>query len=747
MRAQGGTPRGEEPVRAPAAVPEGADGAVQRAAISLLACTDIPELLTSAMDQCLARVRGDTGTLYLLRDDGWLRLAIARGYREELLARFESLDPQTAMPAPRAVRERRPVVVPAEEFRAHHPDLAVFRRPVVFACFPLLVDDGCLGSVVVQVPPGSPSDAERRDLLLLTAVCALRLEHLLAQGKGAGMADDPRLGQAVRQIDSRSRAARLELAMSATEIGFYDWDFDSGRLIWDERLCRIFGQDPETFEERIDAFYRAVYPGDRATIDGALATARETGTFAASYRVVRPDGAVRWVKGEGRVFYDAEGRPRGMLGIVRDRTEEHLRYTRDTARREFLLSVTRAITGALSTQEVVDTAAAMVLPALGATHVTVYVSDSGGLAVAASHGFDERELEALHAQAREVPHDPELLTALERQPLFCETRADYQALYAEQLPRLPGQEAWAILPLVTAEGPVGTCVISFDRPHVFSEDDEALCIAAAGVLAQAVGRARLSDERRHQMTELQRLLLPGRIPELPGLELAVRYLPGAEGLDVGGDWYDVVAAADGHVMFVVGDVQGHSAQAAAVMGHVRVSMHAHAADEWSPAELLARGNRILCEVDTERFATALAVEVSAARDRIRVARAGHACPLLIERSGEVHEVETPGGLPMGCFEDERYPVLERELPPGATLLLYTDGLVEKRGQDIGDSLVALKTDLARWAFTDPGPDGGPPRPRDLHALADRVVASVGRVAVEDDVALLLLRRTSPPEPA
>ncbi|MBH5336360.1 SpoIIE family protein phosphatase [Streptomyces pactum] len=719
--------------------------AARAAALRLLACTDTGTLLTLLLDACLARVGGDRGALYVLRDDGRLRLAACRGYSAELQEQFATVSPHADLPAPRAVRERRPVFMPAEYFRPSYPEVADFGEPLAYVCFPLLADDRCLGAVMLRTPPQPPTGAEERDLNLLTAVGAHRLEHLLSLGDATPPGGAPRLGQTVRRIDTRSRGARLRLAVSSADIGFFDWDFATGRVVWDEPLCRIYGVSPQEFDERVESFFRVLHPADRPGVEQELNRALRTGKFSVTHRVVHPGGQLRWVKAEGRVLHDADDRPQGMLGIVQDRTEEHRRYVRDTARREFLLSVTRAITGAFSTQEVIDTAAAMVLPTLGARHIIVYVGgDTGGLAVAATHGFDAAELAALEAQVQEVPHDPELLTALERRPLFCETRADYQAVYSAGLPRLPGQEAWAILPLITAEGPVGTCVISFDRPHVFTKDDEALCIAAAGVLAQAVGRSRLTDERRRQMTELQRLMLPSTIPELPGLEIAARYLPGSKGLEVGGDWYDVVPGSDGRVMVVVGDVQGHSAQAAAVMGHVRVAMRVHARDETDPAELLVRGNDILCEVDTDRYATCVAVQVSAARDRVRVARAGHAYPLLIEPGGRVREVEVPGGVPMGCFDAQEYPVAEETLLPGATLVLYTDGLVERRGEDLGDSLAELMRSLAEWSFEEPAPGtAGERRPRDLNALADRVVASVGASPAQDDIALLLLRRTGP----
>lgn len=713
--------------------PPGAASAA--AAVRLLSCTETSELLNDLLDACLEVLHSAHGAVYLVQDDGRLRLATGRGYRQELFEQLRSISGEADLPTAKSVRERRPVFGTADQYRTGYPQVEAFRQDIGFAGWPLLIDGSCLGTVLIRTAPTPPGDVQRAQLDLLTGVGAHRLEHLLTHGEPiTGSAANPHLGQTVRMVGNRARAARLELAVAGADIGFYDWDFESGRLVCDEKLCQLFGFDPQHFEERIESFYRVLHPDDRESVDAAVTEGVKTGHVQVSYRVVHPDGTMLWVRAKGRVFSDRRGRPRGMIGVVQDRTEEHLRETRDAARREFILSVTRGIVGALSTQEVVDTAAQGVLPPLGARRLVVYVREGQRMELAGTYGYADEDLPKLLAAAELANDDPSLLKTLVAEPVFLSSREEYRAFIGDRFPPLPGQHAWAILPLDSGEGMLGVCAIGFGQPHDFTEDDRTLCVAAAGVLAQALGRARVLDQQRRQLTELQRMMLPRRIPGLPGLDLTVRYLPSSEGLEVGGDWYDVVPAPGGRVVLVIGDVQGHSAKAAAVMGHLRVAMQAYAAEGVDPGALLHRGSRILSELDTERFATCLVVEVTAARGLLRAARAGHFPPLLHAPDSGVRQLDVPGGLPLGSFSDD-YPVTEHALEPGSTLLMYTDGLVERPDEDIDVSVRALATHFAhltrhRHAHTP------------LEPLADALIAPAGPHAA-DDIALLLLHRHGP----
>ncbi|WP_165906290.1 SpoIIE family protein phosphatase [Streptomyces sp. Z26] len=732
---------------------EGPYTSLQRAALRVLACTDSSRLLGLALDACLERFGSGHGVVYLLHDDGWLRLAAVRGYADDLAERFRTVSPRTQLPAAQSVQWRRPVFGDFGEYRKDYPHVELFRQPYGFAAFPLLVDDHCLGAALLQTDGTPPTPPMVVAATMITTACAHRLEHLLALGGSVETPGGTRLGRALSLIDSRTRKTRLELAMTGADIGFFEWDFGTGRITCDERLCRMLGVRPYEFDERIGTFRAALHPDDRRAFEAARAASLDSGRFTASPRAVHAGGAVRRLAMEGRVSQDVRRRPQGLVGIVRDRTEEHRREARDAARREFLLGVTRGVTNALSTQEVIDTAAARVLPVLGARTLALFVRERHTFEPAGSYGFEDGELDRMRAEARAVADVPELLAGLLRQPSFLPSSGSFHSPFPAGSAPTGALRAWATLPVVT-QGTAGICVIGFARPHRFSEDDKALCHATAGVLAQAVDRSRVLDLRREQLTELQHLMLPGRVPDLPGLDVAVRYVPGSDGLEVGGDWYDVLPSGGDGVVVTVGDVQGHSAPAAAVMGHLRVAMQAYAKQGIGPGALLRHGNRILCDLDTERFATCTAVEVTGGNGLLRLARAGHAQPLLLEPDGRVRELPVAGGIPLGCFPngerdggdgaeagpdgaDDGYPVTEYPLPPGATLLLYTDGLVERRGEDYDASVRALADRLTRLVREDV-PTGT--EPGSLDALADALVAPARAREWHDDIALLLLRR-------
>ncbi|HET6634896.1 MAG TPA: GAF domain-containing SpoIIE family protein phosphatase, partial [Streptomyces sp.] len=297
----------------------------------------------------------------------------------------------------------------------------------------------------------------------------------------------------------------------------------------------------------------------------------------------------------------------------------------------------------------------------------------------------------------------------------------------------------AILPLLAGDRLVGSCAICYERYRTFSADDRTVLTAASGALAQAFSRAQLFDSRRRYLTELQHLMLPGRLPQPPGLQVSARYRPGSAGLDVGGDWYDAIELRDGRVSLVIGDVQGHSARAAAVMGQLRTVMRTQAAEGHGPEELMARANQTLCDLETELFATCCMVEVDARRRTLRSVRAGHPCPLLCSVDGQVSEIAADGGIPLGFFPDEEYPVVTTELPGDCMLLLYSDGLVERPGTDYTDAVDQLIEQLAWWAGTARAPGGG--AELDLDEVADRLVMPAATGPQHDDIALLLLRCT------
>jgi integral membrane sensor domain MASE1/anti-sigma regulatory factor (Ser/Thr protein kinase) len=235
-------------------------------------------------------------------------------------------------------------------------------------------------------------------------------------------------------------------------------------------------------------------------------------------------------------------------------------------------------------------------------------------------------------------------------------------------------------------------------------------------------------EREHRIAEtLQRSLLPDRLPEIPGVLLAARYLPATSDLEVGGDWYDVVQLPNGSMALAIGDVAGHGLRAASTMGQLRMALRAYALEEGSPSQVVARVRRLV-RVLVPDIATLIYLVFDPETGTLRFANAGHPPPLLVEGNGQISYLEGGLGPPLGATAHPRPDIdVEAHLDAGSTLLLFTDGLVERRGSSILEGLTRLKTLAA-----DPG--------EDLEVLCDHLLDSMVTDEVSDDIALLALRQ-------
>ncbi|MER7186087.1 ATP-binding SpoIIE family protein phosphatase, partial [Streptomyces hyaluromycini] len=217
---------------------------------------------------------------------------------------------------------------------------------------------------------------------------------------------------------------------------------------------------------------------------------------------------------------------------------------------------------------------------------------------------------------------------------------------------------------------------------------------------------------------------PRRLPGLPGGEAVARYLPTTVGLQVGGDWYDVIPLSDNHVALVIGDVQGHNASAAALMGQMRTALRAYAAEGHTPDVVVSHANRLLLDMESDLFATCCYVDVDMEDGTAWCVRAGHLSPVLRHPDGTTRITETEGGPPLGVLGQTEFPMTQLSLSPGAVLALTTDGMVESPDTDIDDGMERFARDLA-------GAD-----PAQLGLAADALLGNAHRA---DDVALLLMR--------
>jgi Stage II sporulation protein E (SpoIIE) len=201
--------------------------------------------------------------------------------------------------------------------------------------------------------------------------------------------------------------------------------------------------------------------------------------------------------------------------------------------------------------------------------------------------------------------------------------------------------------------------------------------------AEALARENdeLYREQRSVAQVLQHSLLPSMLPDITGLDLAARYVAGADDVDIGGDWYDVVILDDGRVVFVVGDVSGRGLRAATTMAELRYAFRAYATQGDAPEAILAKASRLISVGRDGHFATAVCGSIDVPGHRLDLANAGHPEPVLVA-NGDAHFIRAPVGVPLGVANPEPYSAVTVSIPMGATVLAYTDGLVERRGEHL-----------------------------------------------------------------
>lgn len=201
---------------------------------------------------------------------------------------------------------------------------------------------------------------------------------------------------------------------------------------------------------------------------------------------------------------------------------------------------------------------------------------------------------------------------------------------------------------------------------------------------------RLYAEQRTIAQTLQHALLPEDLPQFPGLQVSARYEAGAEGVDIGGDWYDLIALDDRRLLLVVGDVSGRGLRAATTMALLRFAIHAYHAQGDDPATFLPKLSGLVSVGTDRQLATVLCILIDVSRREISITNAGHLPPLLIS-ADDSHYIESQVGLPVGVDREAAYSSSTVSAPPGATLLAFTDGLVERRGESIEVGLERLRS--------------------------------------------------------
>ena len=305
----------------------------------------------------------------------------------------------------------------------------------------------------------------------------------------------------------------------------------------------------------------------------------------------------------------------------------------------------------------------------------------------------------------------------------------------QRLPELDGSTGSVyLLPLLAGAGRrSGVLVLLFGTEHGLGPDEQSLIASHAEQAARALERARVQEREHAVAVTLQRALLAESLPEIDSLDLAARYEAGSAGLEVGGDWYDVVVRPDGMVLAIVGDVAGRGITAATLMGRLRSAFQAYAYDFASPAEVL---RRLVRHVARDEMATSVVLALDPYTREVTYASAGHLPPVLVDiASAETTLLEAAGGPPLGAvpLSEVRLEEATVALPTRAALIAYTDGLIERRTESIDRGIDLVRSVMG--ATTALGAD----------RVAGRVLAeAAAREGGEDDVALLVIRSVELP---
>lgn len=579
------------------------------------------------------------------------------------------------------------------------------RAEVSLAALPLGTEGGRLGCLVLVGASADGFEAEQRRFLERYADA---IKDMSQAGPGRP-APSSLLGPALRSL----------------RVGSFVLVPDTGLIEADKTLLDLVGITPDDFDGKADTLLARALPEDMHALMSVLEPSTQAfGRRELEFRVRRPTGEMRWLSLSCRVVVSTDARPEQVLGVMTATTV--LRQSADDVSR--IQWLTAALDDAATVRDVSRVVVTALREPLGADRVALAELQEDRLVVTVLDPPQPAAWpKAWRSEWRSEWPDAPISALPTLQLALRDGRMDLWSAGTALEPGLAGIGAGglAVLPLPAKGWVAGVCLVGWDQPHTFAPEERFLLTATAALVGQALKRARAHDAKQELATMLQRSLLPRSLPELPGGTAVARYLPARRGLQVGGDWYDVIAISEGRVALVIGDVQGHSAGAATIMGQMRTAVRAYAVEGHPPDVVVSHANRLLVGMETDLFATCCYVELDMEEGNTLFVRAGHLSPLVRHPDGRTEEIQVEGGLPLGILADAEFPMTAVALAPGTVLALVTDGLVEATDLPLDEGMRRTRTALAAADPVDPG------------RMADALLGDVDRR--EDDVALLLLR--------
>ncbi len=659
---------------------------------------DSPERARRILEQALVFTGATFAALYVPGAEGdLLCLVEAVGVPRTLYGLRESYPLAGCSPAADVHRTAEPVWLGPAELAGYAGSRRMGSQDVFLAALPVRDDTGggrCLLAVTESPDGFGPEDR---------ACLALVAEAL------------------TRAVPAQSVAGGVREELTG---GAFGLAMDSGHVEVGDDLLELFGLTRDDFDGKVETLLGLTVPEDLPSLMSVVeADHMSIGDRELEFRVLQPAGPPRWLRLRGRLLPGGDGRPARLVGTVADASTLRSDVT-DVARVQRLAA---ALATAGTVRDVSQAVVTALRAPLRADRIALAELENDRLVVTV---LDPPEPEAWpelwRLEWRSEWPDAPVRTMPTLAAALREGRARIWPAGTTLEPALAevGPGGLAVLPLPAAGRMAGACLIGWDTPHDFGPDERALLTASAGLAGQALMRAHAFDAEHELVGMLQRQLLPRRLPDLPGAVAVARYLPTTAGLEVGGDWYDVIPLPDHHVALVIGDVQGHSAAAATLMGQMRTALRAYAAEGHPPDVVVSHANRLLMELETDLFVTCCYVDVDLEEGTAWCVRAGHLPPVLRHADGTTEIAERDGGPPLGVLAQADFPLGPLSLRPGTVLALTTDGLVESPDSDIDTGMERFARALAE------------PDPSHLGLVADALLGDARRA---DDIALLLMR--------
>ncbi|MFF0078502.1 SpoIIE family protein phosphatase [Streptomyces canus] len=681
-------------------VSEGAAGRRTRALRTENALTSVtdgpgsPERLRRVLEQALVFAGASLAAVYTPGEDGdLLGLVESAGVPRTVYGLRDSYPSSGDSPPADAHRSGRPLFLGPEEAAACSEPRRAVRRNFHLAVLPAHGEDGRACLVAVSEDPHGFDDEDRKALELIADAIVCPAPLVGADG-----------------AELRSNA--FSLAM------------DTGRIEVGDGILELFGMNRAAFDGKVETLLGLTVPEDLPSLMSLFEAGHMSiGDRELEFRILQLSGPPKWLRLRGRMLPGGEGTPSQLVGTVADASTLRSDIT-DVARVQRLAA---ALSMAGTVRDVSQAVVSALRAPLRADRIALAELENDRLVVTVLDPPEPESWPELwrlewRSEWPEAPVRamPTLATALR------EGRAQIWPAGTVLEPALAdvGPGGLAVLPLPAAGRMAGACLIGWDTPHHFGPDERALLTASAGLAGQALMRAHALDAEHELVGMLQRQLLPRRLPKLPGAIAIARYLPSTAGLELGGDWYDVIPLLDNHVALVIGDVQGHSAAAATLMGQMRTALRAYAVEGHSPDVVVARANRLLMDLETDLFVTCVYLDLDLEEGTAWCVRAGHLPPVLRHPDGTTEIAEADGGPPLGVVAQADFPMTPLRLQSGTLIALTTDGLVESTEADIDEGMNRLAHGLA---VSDPD---------HLGLVADALLGGARR---SDDVALLLLR--------